>query len=166
MCKTLNGVSPRVADSAFVSEQSYVIGDVTIGEYASCWPFVCLRGDSGSVVIGDETNVQEFSMIHSSSLGDHVTVGHNATVDNATVGDRSLVGIGSMILNNASIGDDCIVAGGCLVPTDMVIPDGHLATGIPASTQPVSDEQLAHVKHLGEHYVELSQQYKAAGGFE
>lgn len=166
MLRDYNGVSPRVAESAFVSEQAYLVGEVRVGNRASCWPFVCLRGDGGPVIIGADSNVQEFSMLHGTEIGARVTVGHNATLDYAIVGDDSLIGIGSMVLDGATVEPGSIVAAGCLVPEGRTVPSGHLAYGVPAETRPLSDEHQAEVRRLGEHYVELSREYKAAGRFE
>ncbi|MFC6726669.1 gamma carbonic anhydrase family protein, partial [Halobium palmae] len=68
MRETFEGSTPAVADSAFVSEMTYLVGDVTVGERSSLWPFVCLRGDRGAVTVGEETNVQEFTMLHGAEL--------------------------------------------------------------------------------------------------
>lgn len=166
MQKRFNGSSPTIAASAFISEQAYVIGDVTIDEAASCWPFVCVRGDSAPVTIGRETNVQEFSMIHGATIGDRVTVGHNVTIDNATVGDDVLVGIGSVVLGDATIEPDCVVAAGCVVPAGRTISSGHVAMGIPAETAPISDDQRALIRRLSDHYVSLGASYRSTGRFE
>lgn len=166
MQKPLNGDNPAVAESAFVSDQSYLIGDVVVGEQASLWPFTCLRGDGGTTVVGSETNVQEFTMLHGAILGDEVTVGHNVVVDYATVEDHSLVGMQSAVLRGATVESNCIVAAGAVVLQDQTIPEGHLAYGAPAQTKPLTDSQRDEISRVHEHYVELGQQYKDAGRFE
>ena len=93
MEREVMGESPSVADSAFVSELAYLVGDVGVGPDASLWPFVCLRGDGRSTTVGEETNVQEFSMLHGADVGDRVTVGHNVVIDYADIGDDVLVGM-------------------------------------------------------------------------
>jgi carbonic anhydrase/acetyltransferase-like protein (isoleucine patch superfamily) len=166
MQRTLDEVTPTVTESAFVSEQSYLIGDVVVGDRASVWPFTCLRGDGGSTVVGEETNVQEFTMLHGAILGDEVTVGHNAVVDYATVEDHSLVGMGSRVLRDATVESDCIVAAGAVVLQDQTIPEGHLAYGAPAETKPLTDDQRDEIDRVHQHYVDLGRRYKASGGFE
>lgn len=166
MQNPLNGESPAVAASAFVSELSYLVGDVVVDERASLWPFTCLRGDGATTVVGRETNVQEFTMLHGAVLGDEVTVGHNVVVDYATVEDHSLVGMQSAVLRGATVESNCIVAAGAVVLQDQTVPEGHLAYGAPAKTKPLTDDQRDEIARVHEHYVDLGQQYKQAGHFE
>lgn len=163
---SLDGTSPTVADSAFVSNQSYLIGDVSVDADASVWPFVCARGDSAPVDIGEATNVQEFSMIHASTLGDRVTVGHNAVVDDATVESDVLVGMQSAVLRGATVESNCIVAAGAVVLQGQTVPEGHLAYGTPAETRPLEEGQVAQIEQHWRHYVERARGYKAEGHFE
>lgn len=162
------GKSPEVAESAFVAKQSALIGDVTVGERSSVWPFTCLRGDDGDMptTVGDECNVQEFSMLHGATLEDQVSIGHNVTVDYATVGEHSLVGINSAVLRGATVGSNCLVAAGSLVRQGQTVPDGHLAYGAPAETRPLSDGQREEIDMVHEHYVELGRDYGETGRFE
>ena len=162
----LDGHQPAVAESAFVSEMSYLVGDVAVDERASLWPFTCLRGDGGATVVGKETNVQEFTMLHGAELGDEVTVGHSVVVDYATVEDHSLVGMQSAVLRGATVESNCIVAAGAVVLQGQTVPEGHMAYGAPAETKPLTDDQLDEISRVHEHYVELGQQYKSAGRFE
>jgi carbonic anhydrase/acetyltransferase-like protein (isoleucine patch superfamily) len=166
MREPLRGHAPIVADSAFVSTLSYLVGEVAVGERASVWPFTCLRGDDGGVVVGDETNVQEFSMLHGADLGDGVTIGHSVVVDYATVEDHSLVGMNSCVLRDATVESNCIVAAGAVVLQEQTIPEGHLAYGAPAQTKPLTDAQRDEISRVHEHYVDLSREYKETGRFE
>lgn len=154
--------TPDVAESAFVSEMAYVVGDVVIGERSSLWPFVCLRGDGGRVAVGDETNVQEFSMLHGASIGDRVTVGHNVVVDYATVEDASLIGMSSTIQKGATVESECLVAAGSLVTEGQTIPEGHLAYGTPAETRRLAESHRAEITRVHELYVEHAAEYKGA----
>lgn len=161
-----SGNRPQVADSAFVSRQAYVVGDVTIGERASVWPFVCVRGDGGSVEIGEGTNVQEFSMVHGATLAERVAVGHGAVIDYATIEPDVLVGIHSSVLRGATVESNSIVAAGAVVRHGQTVPEGHMAYGVPAETRPLSEEQREEIRAVQEHYVELSREYREEGGFE
>jgi carbonic anhydrase/acetyltransferase-like protein (isoleucine patch superfamily) len=165
-CEPLFGHTPEVADSAFVSRLSYLIGDVAVGERASLWPFTCLRGDGGGVVIGDETNVQEFSMVHGADIGNEVTIGHSVVVDYATVEDHSLVGMNSCVLRDATVESNCLVAAGAVVLQGQTVPEGHLAYGAPAQTKPLTDGQRDEISRVHEHYVDLSREYRETGRFE
>ncbi|WP_435158431.1 gamma carbonic anhydrase family protein [Haladaptatus sp. DFWS20] len=166
MQKRIKGEAPIVADSAFVSEQAYLIGDVAVGPRASLWPFVCLRGDGGPTIVGEETNVQEFAMLHGADLGEGVTVGHNAVVDYATVEDHSLIGMQSAVLRGATVESNSIVAAGSVVLQDQTIPEGHMAYGTPAKTKPLTEAQQNEISRVHEHYVELGQTYKKTRRFE
>lgn len=168
MRKPIYGASPTVADSAFVSEMAYLIGDVTVGERSSLWPFVCLRGDESDMptTVGHECNVQEFTMLHGATLGDEVSVGHSVVVDYATVEDHTLIGMNSAVLRGATVGSDCLVAAGSLVREGQTVPEGHLAYGVPAETRPLSDRQREEISNVHEHYVELGRDYKRTGRFE
>ncbi|MFC6954268.1 gamma carbonic anhydrase family protein [Halorubellus litoreus] len=163
MQRDVMGEGPSVADSAFVSEMAYLVGDVAVGSRASLWPFVCLRGDREGVVVGEETNVQEFSMLHGATLGDGVTVGHNVVIDYATVEDGSLVGMSSTLQQDAHVESGSIVAPGCVVTEGQTIPAGHVAYGVPASTRPLEDAQQAEIERVHELYVEHAETYKQAG---
>ncbi|WP_227015857.1 gamma carbonic anhydrase family protein [Haloarcula sp. JP-L23] len=166
--ESIYGAAPIVADSAFVSKMAYLIGDVAVGERSSVWPFVCLRGDESDMpaTVGDECNVQEFTMLHGATLEDEVSVGHNVVIDYATVKEHSLIGMNSAVLRGATVESNCLVAAGSLVRQDQTIPEGHLAYGVPAETRPLSDTQREEISMVHEHYVELGQDYKQTGRFE
>ena len=162
MERSVLGSTPEIADSAFVSELAYAVGDITVGEQSSLWPFVCLRGDGGPTVVGSETNVQEFSMLHGATIGDRVTIGHNVVIDYATVEDDSLIGMSSTVQRDAVIESNCLVAAGSLVTEEQTIPEGHLAYGAPAETRPIKDSHLEELVRVQELYVEHAETYKEA----
>jgi len=154
--------APDVAESAFVSEMAYLVGDVTVAERASVWPFVCMRGDYGAISVGAETNVQDFTMLHEATVGSGVTIGHNVVVDRATVEEDVLLGMSSTVLPGASVGDDCIVAAGTVVREDQAIPDGHIAYGSPPELKPITEEQLDDIRWYCEEYLQLADRYRRA----
>lgn len=161
MIRGFEGWEPDVPESAFVSEGAYLVGDVTLGERTSVWPFVCARGDFEPTTVGAETNVQEFTMLHGADIGSRVSIGHGVVVDEATVGDETLVGISSSVLGGAAVGSNCIVAAGALVREGQEIPDGHLAYGVPAETQPLTDDHRELISWICEEYLDMMQRYKA-----
>jgi len=164
--KELFGETPFVSDSAFVSERAYLVGDVALAPRSSVWPFVCLRGEDTPVTVGEESNVQEFTMLHGADIGAEVTVGHAVVIDYATVGDACLIGMGSSVLRGATVEPNSIVAAGTVVLQDQTVPEGHLAYGTPAETRPLTDEQWGEIERVHEHYVDLSRSYKETGRFE
>ncbi|GAD53842.1 carbonic anhydrase, family 3 [Halarchaeum acidiphilum MH1-52-1] len=145
---------------------AYLVGDVAVGERSSLWPFVCLRGDHGPVTVGDDTNVQEFTMLHGAEIGDRVSVGHGATIDFASVADDVLVGMGSRVLSGASVESNCIVAANAVVRNDQTIPEGHLAYGVPAETRPLTDGQRERIQDNWRHYTDLGERFVADGPHE
>lgn len=166
MLRSLEGSTPTVPESAFVSEMAYLVGDVAIGERASVWPFVCMRGDYGPITVGDETNVQDYTMLHEATIGSGVTVGHGVVVDGAVVEDDCLVGISSCILQGATVETGCLVAANSVVMEGQTVTEGHLAYGSPAETKPLTDEQREHADAIREAYLENQARYKQEGGLE
>lgn len=122
MIRPYRGVFPRIPQSAYVDQAAQVIGAVTLGERASVWPCTVLRGDVNKIVIGDDSNIQDNSVLHGELdrypviVGDRVTVGHMACLHGCVVEDDCLIGIGAIVLNGARIGKGSIVAAGSLVP--------------------------------------------------
>ena len=166
MNESLDGTEPTVAESAFVSKMAYLIGDVTVDERSSVWPFVCCRADGAPVTIGAETNVQEFTMLHAATIGSQTTIGHSVVVDFATVEDHALVGMSSVVMRDAIIESNSIVAAGAVVRQGQIVPEGHLAYGVPAETTSLSDDQFGQITTHYERYVDRAQRYKQDGGFE
>jgi carbonic anhydrase/acetyltransferase-like protein (isoleucine patch superfamily) len=164
MIRPFDGHTPRVPDSAFVAAMSSLIGDVTLGERTSVWPFCCLRGDFEPTTVGDETNVQEFTMLHGADIGSRVSIGHGVVIDEASVGDETLVGISSAVLGDAVVGSNCIVAAGALVREGQEVPDGHIAYGVPAETQPLTDDHRDLISWICDEYLGMVERYKSQGG--
>jgi gamma-carbonic anhydrase len=166
MIRSFRGIAPRVAASAYVDPSAQLIGDVTVGERSSIWPNTSLRGDTGPIVIGAETSIQDNCALHEDegfplTVGDRVTVGHSVTLHGCTVEDDSLIGIGATILNGARIGKGSVVAAGSLVPEMMDIPPSTLVMGVPAKPRrAVSAEEQARFAEGVKHYVEKGQIYK------
>src|SRR4051794_32158698 len=133
----LADVEPEIHADAYEHPDATVIGAVTLGAGASVWPGAVLRGDSGRIVIGARTSVQDGTVIHCTEaddtiIGDDVTIGHCAHLEGCTVGDNSLIGSGSIVLNGASVGDGALVAAGALVGPKKVVPARARAIGVPA----------------------------------
>jgi len=166
MMRSLEGVEPEVADSAFVSETAYVVGDVTLGEKSSVWPFVCIRGDIGPTTVGERSNVQDHSMLHEADIGDNVTVGHNVTVDQARVEDNCLVGIGSCVLQGAVVHEESIVAAGAVVREGQEVPSGTMAYGVPAETRELDDATRQQIPVYAQSYVDNRERWKGAGEYD
>jgi carbonic anhydrase/acetyltransferase-like protein (isoleucine patch superfamily) len=133
----LDGVTPEVAQDAFIAPTAVLIGDVKIHAGASVWFGAVLRGDNSSIVIGAGSNVQDNCVIHCADglptiVGANVTVGHMAMLEGCEIGDGALIGMGSIVLQRAKVGSGSLVAAGAVVGEGVEIPAGVLAAGIPA----------------------------------
>ncbi len=157
---------PRIAATAWVADSAEVIGRVSLGEGSSVWYGAVLRGDNEWITLGARCNVQEAAVMHTDmgsplTLGDEVTVGHQAMLHGCTVGDGSLIGIQAVVLNGAHIGRNCLVAAGAVVTEGKTFPDNSLILGSPAkAVRTLTSEQLARMKLGALHYVEKAQHHR------
>lgn len=164
------GIYPTIHPTAFVADGADVIGQVTIGRGASVWFRCVLRGDVNRIVIGDDTNVQDGSVLHVGMrepcvLGRRVTVGHLANVHGARVEDGALIGMGATVLNRVRVGREAIVAAGAVVPEGMRIPPRMLAVGVPARViRLVTAAELRDVRFWVKNYCRRAQIYRRQQG--
>ena len=156
-----------MADTAWVSEFAYVVGNVEIGEYASIWPGVPVRGDSpDAIVIGDYVNIQEGSVIHGNGLTieDHVSIGHSVVVHCDRVGKGTLLGNNCTILNQVTLGDRCLVAANSVVLGGTQVPARSFVTGAPGQVKrEVTDKQISQMAHTNEELVKRAKSFKDSG---
>jgi carbonic anhydrase/acetyltransferase-like protein (isoleucine patch superfamily) len=173
MIRSLDGKTPQIAASAFVSEAAYVVGDVQIGDESNVWPGAVIRADFGSIRIGCHTAVEDNAVIHSGTpaapigdvtIGDRVIIGHGAVLNCRSIGNHVLIGMNATILHDAEIGDNCVIAAGCLVGQGMKIPDLSLVVGVPGRIlgQP-TEQQLWWANEGYKEYVALANRYKKEG---
>ncbi len=135
MIKSFSGKTPRIAKSAFVSKTALVVGDVEIGESCGIWPGVVIRADFAPIRIGDNTDIEDNSVVHTGTpleIGDNVIIGHSVVVHGQTIGSNSMIGSNATILDEAEIGDNCVIAAGSVVTEGMKIPARSFVAGIPA----------------------------------
>jgi carbonic anhydrase/acetyltransferase-like protein (isoleucine patch superfamily) len=128
---------PRIHPTAYVHPAALVCGDVTLGARASVWPMAVLRGDTAAIVVGDETNVQDGTVIHvdhgvPARIGSRVAIGHRAIVHGATIEDGCLIGMGAILLNEVHVGKGTIIGAGAVCPEGMRIPPDSVVLGVPA----------------------------------
>ena len=170
MIRSLDGVSPRIHPSAFVSEFAYVVGDVQIGEGSSIWPGAVVRADWGRIVIGKYTCVQDNSVVHGDAdvvIGDHVVIAHKALCHARRVGDRVLIGSGATVNDGVEIGEDCLVASGAMIVDNTKIPPRSLVVGVPGRVRGrVTERHMERIKFYGDKYVENTQRYRGQGNLE
>ncbi|MEO8042056.1 MAG: gamma carbonic anhydrase family protein [Acidobacteriota bacterium] len=168
MIKRFGDKNPRLHETAFVTDDALVIGDVEIGEDVSIWFGSVVRGDVNYIRIGDRTNIQDACVIHVSSkdhptiLEHEITVGHRVTLHGCYVESGSLIGIGSIVLDGARIGSRSLIAAGSLVTPGTVIPPESLVMGSPAKVKrQLTPDELENLSRSWQNYVELSRQYRS-----
>ena len=165
MIISFNGKTPKIGKNVFVAWNATIIGDVEIGDNSSIWFGAVIRGDMAPIRIGCNTSIQDNCTVHTDmgitcSIGDNVTVGHNAVVHSCTVEEKSLVGLGANILNRAVIKTGSIVAAGSVVREGQVVGPFELVTGVPAVVKKTFDESIYEVLMTGIHeYTEVSAEY-------
>jgi carbonic anhydrase/acetyltransferase-like protein (isoleucine patch superfamily) len=161
----LDGNAPQLAEGAWVAESAEVIGKVELHQDVSIWPKVAIRGDNDLIQIGEGSNVQDASILHTDPgyplmIGKHVTVGHQVMLHGCHIGDGSLIGIGAVILNGAKIGKNCLVGAGALVTEGKEFPDGSMILGTPAkAVKELTPEQIAGIHDIAGRYVKNAQRY-------
>jgi carbonic anhydrase/acetyltransferase-like protein (isoleucine patch superfamily) len=161
----IDGVAPQLAQSAYVADSAQVIGRVVMGENASLWFGVVARGDSDTLTIGRNSNVQDLSVLHTDAgvpltIGENVTVGHHVVLHGCTVGDNTLIGIGAIVLNKAKIGRNCIVGAGSVVTEGKEFPDNSKIIGAPAKVVRTLDDAAAgRLRKSADHYVENARRF-------
>lgn len=143
----------------FVADNATIIGSVRLGDKASVWFSCVLRGDNDWLVIGERSNIQDGSVLHTDEgielvVGNGVTVGHKVMLHGCTIGNNSLIGIGSTVLNGAKIGNNCLVGAHALVTEDKKFPDGSLILGSPAKVvRELTEKEIAYLRWSAEIYV-------------
>ena len=145
----------------YLAPSAVVVGDVILGDQVSIWHGAVLRGDSGTITVGDRSNIQEHCVLHEAvTVGSGVSVGHGAILHGCTIGDDCVIGMGAIVLNDAKIGNRCLVGAGALVTGKMDAPDGSLIVGNPAKVvKELTAEQIDYILKDAENYVNLAEQY-------
>jgi carbonic anhydrase/acetyltransferase-like protein (isoleucine patch superfamily) len=158
--------TPKVASSAYIADAATLIGSVVVGERASFWSGASARGDNETITLGAETNIQEGAVLHADpgfplTIGERVTVGHQAMLHGCTIGDGSLIGIQAVVMNGAAIGRNCLVGAGAIVTEGKSFPDRSLIIGAPAKlARPLRDEEVAGIERAAAGYVERGASYR------
>jgi len=167
MIRAYRGIVPKIAASAYIDQSAQVIGDVVVGERSSIWPNVTARGDVNAIRIGDESNIQDNSVLHCDAgrfplhIGNRVTVGHMAMLHGCTIEDECLIGIAAVVLNGAKIGKGSVVAAGAVVPEGAEIPPLSMVMGVPAKVKrAVTDEERERFRQNTDRYVEAARIYR------
>jgi carbonic anhydrase/acetyltransferase-like protein (isoleucine patch superfamily) len=155
-----------VGDEYFIAPSADVIGSVRIGRWASVWFGAVLRGDNDWIQLGDGTNIQDGSVLHTDPdiplvIGNNVTVGHQALLHACTVGDNCMIANGALVLDRAVIGRNTVIAAGALIPPGKIIPSGVVMMGSPAVVaRNVSDKDVEMIRRAAEGYIQKAKHYR------
>lgn len=166
MVKSYQGINPDIDDTVFIAESADIIGKVKIEKNANIWYNTVIRADEQSIIIGENTNIQDGCVIHvgdnvGTTIGKNVTVGHKALIHGCEIGDNTLIGMGSIVLDGAKIGEYTLLGAGSLVPPGKEIPSGVLAMGSPAKViRNLSDIEKENIINSALKYIETANNHK------
>ncbi|MES2034210.1 MAG: gamma carbonic anhydrase family protein [Pseudomonadota bacterium] len=163
----LGAVTPQLPSGGeyWIAPSASVMGSVILKKNASIWWGAVARGDTDTITVGENSNVQDGSVLHADHgspllIGANVTVGHLVMLHGCTIGDNSLIGIGAIVLNGAQIGRNCLIGAGALIPEGKVIPDNSLVMGAPGKVvREIGEQQAAVLTASAMHYVENWKRY-------
>ena len=157
---------PEISADSWVAPNAIIIGKVKLEKNSSIWFNAVLRGDIEKIIIGENSNIQDGSVLHTDpgyplTVGKGVTVGHMVMLHGCEISDDTLIGIGSTILNKAKIGKNCIIGANTLVTEYKTIPDSSLVLGSPGKViRKVTDDEIKVLRENAKHYVKNSKRYK------
>ena len=166
MIYDIQGHTPKIDPNSWVASNAVIIGRVELKKNSNIWFNTTLRGDLEPIIIGENSNVQDGSVIHTDpgcpvNVGKGVTLGHMVMLHGCTIEDDCLIGIGSTILNKAKIGKNSIIGAHSLITENKIIPERSLVLGSPGKViRQVTDEEINHIKENAKHYVENFKKYK------
>jgi len=168
MIRRYQGHVPQIPASCYVDQSAQVIGDVALGEHSSVWMNAVLRGDVHSIRVGANSNVQDCAVLHGQrhlygvTVGDWVTIGHNATVHGCVVEDAVLIGMGVTILNDCRIGEGSIIAAGAVLPEHTVVSPRTLWAGVPGKLRrELCDQDRKLILEYAQNYLDYTKIYLA-----
>jgi len=156
----LDDKHPKIHGSCFIAPSADLIGSVEMAENASIWFNCVLRADNEPIVVGENSNIQDGSILHVDpgypiNIGKNVTVGHKVMLHGCTIGDNTLIGMNAVVLNGAKIGENCLIGANALVTENMQIDDGQMVLGSPAKVvKALDDKTIAMLKMGADHYVQ------------
>lgn len=166
--------SPSIDGNTYIDDSAVIIGDVTIGSDVSVWPLTVIRGDVNSIRIGNNTNIQDGSVLHVThdgpyeynrggyalNVGNNITVGHNVILHGCTIEDNCLIGMGSTIMDGAVIKSNTIIGAGSLVSPGKKLDEGCLYVGRPVKkVRELNQKEIESIQYSANHYVELKNTY-------
>lgn len=168
LIKTVNGKSPKFGIDCFIAENATIVGDVVMGDLCSVWFNAVIRGDVNFIKIGNKVNIQDGAILHCTyqkyptTIGNNVSVGHNAIVHGCTIQDNVLIGMGAIIMDNCIVESNAIIAAGAIVTQNTFVEAGTIYAGIPAKKiKDISQELISgEIDRIANNYVMYSGWFK------
>jgi carbonic anhydrase/acetyltransferase-like protein (isoleucine patch superfamily) len=164
----VKNIYPQIGAECFLAPNATIVGEVVMGRECTVWFNAVIRGDVNRITIGNKTNIQDGAVIHctyqkaATTIGNNVSVGHNAIVHGCTVHDNVLIGMGAIVMDNAVVESNCIVAAGAIVLENTICEAGHIYAGIPAKKiKPLSPEQITNLAKTAANYIMYGSWFKA-----
>lgn len=162
--KPVRGKSPIIPDDCFIAENATIVGEVIMGSQCSVWFSAVVRGDVNFIKMGNKVNVQDGAVIHGTyqksgtTIGNNVSIGHNALVHGCTIHDNVLVGMGSIIMDGAIIESNSIIAAGAVITQNTIVKSGSIYAGVPAKkVKDISKELIAgEINRISDAYIKYS----------
>ena len=162
--KTVNGKTPQIPADCYVAENAVIVGDVTVGKQCSIWFSAVIRGDVHYIKMGNKVNVQDGAVIHATyqksptTIGNNVSIGHNAIVHGCTIHDNVLVGMGSIIMDDCIVESNTIIAAGAVVTKNTHVESGSIYAGVPAKkVKDISEELISgEINRIADNYIKYS----------
>ncbi|MGF7230982.1 gamma carbonic anhydrase family protein [Arachidicoccus sp.] len=168
MILSVRGKTPQLGDNIYIAPNATIIGDVEIGENSSVWFNAVIRGDVNSIKIGNKVNVQDGVIIHctyqktTTTIGNNVSIGHNAVIHGCTIQDNVLVGIGAIIMDGCIVHSNAIIAAGAVVLKNTIVEEGSIYGGVPAQKiKEISPNLIEHeIERIADSYLIYADWYK------
>lgn len=170
--RPFKGIMPKIGKNIYIDSSSVLVGDIKIGNDVSIWPLVAARGDVNTITIGNNTNIQDGTILHVTRktasnpngypliIGSDVTIGHHCMLHGCQLGDRILVGMGAIIMDGATVEDDVFIGAGTLVPPNKTLKSGYLYVGNPMKqARPLKASEEKFLKQSAINYVNLKNEY-------
>ncbi|MBL4652078.1 MAG: gamma carbonic anhydrase family protein [Flavobacteriales bacterium] len=168
LVKSCRGKNPQFGKDCYLAENATIVGDVTMGNQCSVWFNAVIRGDVNAIKIGNKVNIQDGAVIHctyeksATTLGNNVSIGHNALVHGCTIHDNVLIGMGAIVMDNVVVEENSIIAAGAVVLENTVVKSGSIYAGVPAKkVKEVSPELFnGEIKRIANNYTMYSGWFK------
>jgi carbonic anhydrase/acetyltransferase-like protein (isoleucine patch superfamily) len=166
--KPVNGKQPQIPDDCYIAENATIVGDVTMGSQCSIWFNAVIRGDVHYIKMGNKVNVQDGAIIHATyqksptTIGNNVSIGHNAIVHGCTIHDNVLIGMGSIVMDDCVVESNSIIAAGAVVTQNTRVEAGSIYAGVPAKkVKDISKEMISgEIDRIANNYVTYSSWFK------